>query len=255
MNPELIPIKTEMKKDRFDLYETIVESIERNGEQICDNDIIALSSKFVAMSEGSVVELNKVQPSDRAAKIAEKFKMDPRLVALILQESEYVFNGIDGFILTAKNGVLAPNAGIDRSNVPQGFVILHPRDAFNVAESLRKKFVVSMRKPVGILLTDSRLMPTRIGTIGVAVAVSGFEPVEDLRGKKDLFGNIIRVTLKAIADSIATAANLIMGESNESIPIVIVRNFNVRMSDKMFSPKDIAISHDQCIYVRGLRTK
>lgn len=252
MRTELIPIKTEMKKDRFDLFETIVQSIKQNGEWICDKDIIVISSKFVAMSQGSVVELNAVKPSEKASRIAEKFNMDPRLVELVLRESDYVFNGIEGFILAVKDGVIAPNAGIDKSNIPEGFVILHPKDAFKVAQGLLEKFI-AMDNQVGIVIADSRLMPTRIGTVGIAVAVAGFEPVEDLRGRKDLFGNTLRVTLKATADSIATAANMIMGESNESIPLVIVRNSNVRMSDKVFSWKDLAIPHDQCIYVRGLR--
>ncbi len=248
-----MPIKTEMKKNRFDLFETIVQSIERDGEQICDNDIMVISSKFVAMSQGSVVELDTVRPSEKALKMAEKFNMEPRLVELVLQQADYIFNGIEGFILAVKDGVIAPNAGIDRSNVPQGFVILHPRDAFKVAQTLREKFLVDTGKRVGIVITDSRLMPLRIGTIGIAVAVAGFEPVEDLRGKEDLFGNILKVTLKANADCIATAANMIMGESNESIPLVIVRNFNVRMSEEKFSWKDLAVIEDQCIYVRGLR--
>ncbi|MBI5133633.1 MAG: coenzyme F420-0:L-glutamate ligase, partial [Thaumarchaeota archaeon] len=115
MHTELIPIKTEMKNDKFDLFETIVQSIERNGEKICEDDIIAISSKFVAMSQGAVVELNAVKPSERAQEIAEKFNMDPRLAELVLKESDYIFNGIEGFILAVKEGVIAPNAGIDKS--------------------------------------------------------------------------------------------------------------------------------------------
>lgn len=253
MHVEFIPIETEIKKDKFDLFETIIRSVERNGEQVFDTDIIVISSKFVAISQGSVVELNTVKPSEKAVKLAKKFNMDSRFAELVIQESDYIFNGIEDFILTIKDGVLAPNAGIDKSNTPQGFVILHPRNTFNVAQTLRQKFLTNMDKQVGILITDSRLMPTRIGTIGVAVAVAGFEPVEDLRGKLDLFGNILRVTLNAKADSIATAANMLMGESNESIPIVIVRNLNIRKSDKTFNWKDLSISHDQCIFVRGLK--
>ncbi|MGH9878601.1 MAG: coenzyme F420-0:L-glutamate ligase, partial [Nitrososphaerales archaeon] len=126
-------------------------------------------------------------------------------------------------------------------------------EPFKVAEILRREFLSHAGKKVGIVITDSRLMPTRIGTIGIAIAVAGFEPVQDLRGTKDLFGNTLRVTLKATADSIATAANMIMGESSEAIPIVLVRNMDVVVSDKSFSWKDLAIPADQCIYVRGLR--
>jgi coenzyme F420-0:L-glutamate ligase len=252
MNVELIPVKVNLMKDKFDLFKTIVQHIEENKQAISDGDIIVVSSKFVSMSQGSIVALNTVKPSKKASQIAEKLSMDARLAELVLRESDFMFNGVPGFILAVKDGVIAPNAGIDRSNVQHGYAILHPREPFKVAEMLRRKFLLHQGKKVGIVITDSRLMPTRIGTIGIAIAASGFEPVQDLRGSKDLFGNTLRVTLKATADSIATAANLLMGESDESIPVVIVRNLNVAMSDRELSWNDLAISPDQCIYVRGL---
>ncbi|GBC73923.1 Coenzyme F420:L-glutamate ligase [archaeon HR04] len=95
-------------------------------------------------------------------------------------------------------------------------------------------------------------MPTRIGTSGVALAVSGFEPVKDRRGSKDLFGNVMRVTLHAIADCIASAANLVMGETDESTPVVIVRGLSVKMDQRSYDWSDLAIGYEQCIYVRGL---
>lgn len=253
MNVELIPVKVKPMSDKFDLFQTMLQNIEENKQRVSDGDIVVVSSKFVAMSQGSLVELDKIKPSKRASEIAEKLSMDARLAELVLRESDLTFSGVPGFLLAVKDGVIAPNAGIDRSNVQQGFVILHPREPFKVAEMLRREFLNHTGKKVGIVITDSRLMPTRIGTIGIAVAVAGFEPVQDLRGTKDLFGNTLRVTLKATADSVATAANMIMGESNEAIPIVLVRNLDVAMSDKTFSWKDLAIPADQCIYVRGLR--
>ena len=253
MNVELIPVKVRPMKDRFDLFQTIVQHIEENKQNVLDGDIVVLSSKFVSMSQGSLVALNKIKPSKQASQIAENLNMDARLAELVLRESDFIFNGVPGFILAVKDGVIAPNAGIDRSNVQHGYAILHPREPFRVAEMLRRKFLVYQGKKVGIVITDSRLMPTRIGTIGIAVAASGFEPVQDLRGSKDLFGNTLRVTLKATADSIATAANMLMGESDESIPVVIIRNLNVTMSDRALSWNDLAIPSEQCIYVRGLR--
>ncbi len=253
VNVELIPVKVNPMKDKFDLFKTILQNIEENKQHVSDGDIVVVSSKFVAMSQGSLVELDKIKPSKEATEIAEKLSMDARLAELVIRESDFMFSGVPGFILAVKDGVIAPNAGIDRSNVQHGYAILHPREPFKVAETLRRKFFNQAGKKVGIVITDSRLMPTRIGTIGIAVAVAGFEPVEDLRGTKDLFGNTLRVTLKATADSIATAANMIMGESNEAIPIVLVRNLDVTISDKAFSWKNLAIPHEQCIYVRGLR--
>lgn len=253
MHIELIPIKTELKKEPFDLFGTIIQSIERNGEDVREGDIIVVSSKFVAMSQGAIVELNTVHTSEEAQKLAEKFGMDPRLAELVIRESEHIFSGIEGFILVMKDGVMAPNAGIDKSNVQKGYVILYPREPFKVAQMLYNKLHEKIGRRVGVVIVDSRLMPTRMGTVGITLAVAGFEPVEDMRGRKDLFGNELRVTKKATADCIATSANMIMGESDESIPIVIVRNCKVRFNDKSFSWRDLAIPHDQCIYVKGLK--
>ncbi|MFY3740149.1 MAG: coenzyme F420-0:L-glutamate ligase [Candidatus Nitrosomirales archaeon] len=253
VNVELIPVKVNPMKDKFDLFQTILQNIEENKQHVSDGDIVAVSSKFVSMSQGSLVELDKIKPSKQASEVAEKLSMDARLAELVLRESDFMFSGVPGFILAVKDGVIAPNAGIDRSNVQHGYAILHPREPFKVAEILRREFLSHVGKKVGIVITDSRLMPTRIGTIGIAIAAAGFEPVQDLRGTKDLFGNTLRVTLKATADSIATAANMIMGESNESIPIVLVRNLEVAMSDRALDWKDLAIPSEQCIYVRGLR--
>lgn len=253
MPVELIPVKVKPMRDKFDLFRTIVEQIEKNGQKILDGDILAVSGKFISASQGAVVALDTIRPSEKAVQIAEELSMDPRLAELVIRESDFIFSGVPGFLLAVRDGVIAPNAGIDKSNVQQGYAILHPREPFKVAETLRRKMLAQLGRKVGVVITDSRLMPTRIGTIGIAIAAAGFEPVEDLRGKKDLFGNTLKVTLKATADGMATAANMIMGESDESIPIVIVRNLAVRMSERMLTWRDLAIPHDQCIYVRGLR--
>ena len=104
---------------------------------------------------------------------------------------------------------------------------------------------------MGVVIADSRLMPTRIGTTGVAIACAGFEPVEDQRGRRDLFGNILRVTFKAVADGLATMGVAVMGESDESTPAPVVRGANVVWSDKKFSWKDMAVEPSQDIYLRG----
>ena len=110
--------------------------------------------------------------------------MDAKLAEITLRESDYIFKGVPGFLLAVRNGMLAPNAGIDKSNIPPGFVVLYPRDPFRSAEILRVKFLIEYGIRIGVLITDSRLMPTRIGTVGIAIACSGFEPVEDQKDKK-----------------------------------------------------------------------
>jgi coenzyme F420-0:L-glutamate ligase len=245
----LQPIKLKTKKKIFDLFDTIISS----KWEFKDGDILVLSSKFVSMSEGSVLDLRKIRPSYKAKKISKKYQMDPLLVEVVIRECDVIFGGLPGFLLTMRNGILAPNAGIDKSNVPSNSVICLPLDAFISADNLRMEFLVKLGIKVGIVISDSRLMPTRIGTTGVAIGCSGIEPVEDQRGKKDLFGHVMKYTLKATADSLATMGTFVMGESNESVPLVLIRGTNVSFSDRKLSWQDFAINYQTDIYFRGMK--
>lgn len=246
---EALPIHSSIKRGKFDLFDSLVAS----GLKFKDDDIIVISSKFVSMSEGALLRLGEIKVSKKAQIIATRYKMDPKIAEITLRESDYILGGIPGFLLSIRDGMIAPNAGIDKSNVPPGFVILYPNDAFKTAENLRSKFLLEYRIRVGIVIADSRLMPTRIGTVGVAIACSGFEPVEDERGKKDLFGNVLRVTFRAVADGLAATGVAIMGEGSESIPSVVVRGFKVTPTDRKLSKHDMAIDPQQDIYIRGLK--
>lgn len=245
---EILPIHIPVKLGKFDLFSSLQDfKFERN-------DIVVLSSKFVSMSEGSVVDLDKIRPTKRAKRLAKIAQMDDKLAELVVRESDVIIKGVPGFLLAVRSGMIAPNAGIDKSNVPAGQAILYPRDPFKSADMLRDKFLVNGVR-VGIVIADSRLMPTRIGTTGVAIAVSGFEPVEDLRGKKDLFGNVLRVTFRAVADGLATMGVAVMGESDESTPAAVVRGASVAWTDRKLSWKDMAVDPDQDIYLRGVGGK
>jgi len=245
---EILTISIPVKKTRFNLF----DSLTRSGFRFRENDILILSSKYVSMSEGSVVNLNKIKSSKKAQNLASIYHMDPKIAELTLRESDYIYKGIPGFLLAVKDGMMAPNAGIDKSNVPSGFVILYPQEPFKSAENLRLKFLVNLGIKVGVVIADSRLMPTRIGTTGVAIAIAGFEPVEDQRGKKDLFGNVMRVTFRAVADSLASMGVAIMGETDESTPIAVIRHTKVIATNRKLSSHDIVVDPVQDIYVRGL---
>jgi coenzyme F420-0:L-glutamate ligase/coenzyme F420-1:gamma-L-glutamate ligase len=242
---EILPIHIKIQRGRFDLFESLLVFEYKH------NDIIVISSKFVSMSEGSIIKLSKVKVREKAEDLATKSHMDARLTELVLRESEYVMKGVPGFLLAIRDGMIGPNAGIDKSNVPRGYAILYPRDPFETAERLKLKFLAELGKRVGIVIADSRLIPTRIGTTGVAIAIAGFEPVEDQRGRRDLFGNILRVTFKGVADAIATMGVAVMGESDESTPAAVIRGANVIWSDREFSWKDMAVEPSQDIYLRG----
>jgi len=245
---EILPIKIPKKDEGFDLFRTIVDS----KFQFLTDDILVISSKFVSMSERSLIDLKNVKVSKRARELALKFKMDDRIAQVTLQESDYVVSGIPGFLLTINDGMIAPNAGIDKSNCPQGKIVLYPKDSFKTANELRKEFLKKHGIKIGIVISDSRLMPTRIGCTGIAIGVSGFYPVDDERGKTDLYGKKLKVTFKATADCLATIGVFMMGESNESIPLVVIRGANVRETKRSLSMKDMTVNPKIDIYLRNI---
>lgn len=246
---EILPIKLKVRRSKFDLYKSIASS----GFGFTENDVLVISSKYCAMSEGSVLALDRVKTTSKAKLICTLYQINEKLVEIILREADYVFKGVPGFLLSVKHGILAPNAGIDKSNVPLGNIVLYPDRPFETADKLRRQFLVHKDVNIRILVADSRLMPGRIGTVGVAIACSGFEPVEDLRGSRDLFGKALRVSLKAVADSLATVAVSAMGESNESSPAVVLRGVVVVPTDRKLSWRDMAVDPEIDLYLRGLR--
>jgi coenzyme F420-0:L-glutamate ligase len=246
---EIFAIRVDRKDKKFDLFASL------QGFDYRDGDVLVVSSKFVSMSEGMVVDMKKVRASKKAKTLAKKYQMDPKLAELVIRESDYLVKGVPGFALAIRNSMIAPNAGIDKSNVQKGHAILYPRDPFVSAERLRDKFRAVRGIRIGVVIADSRLMPTRIGTTGVAIACAGIEPVEDLRGKKDLFGNVLRVTLRAVADGLATMGVAVMGESDESTPAAVVRGARVQWTDRKLSWKDMAVSPEVDIYLRGIENE
>ncbi len=246
---KIVPIKVSRKQSSFDLYEDLVQS---SKEYILETgDIVVISSKYVANSEGRLLDITKTKPSSDAVTLAKKYQIDTKFAEIILRESDHRFGGVTGFVLTSSDHVLAPNAGIDKSNVKKGTIVLYPDLSYQIAENLRKKIFLNKGIHVGIILVDSRLMPARAGTTGVAIAASGFEPVQDVRGQRDLDGNPLRVTVKATADNLATIANHKMGEGSESTPIVIIKESGAKITTRKIKPDETAISSDLCVYMRG----
>jgi coenzyme F420-0:L-glutamate ligase len=245
---EIFPIKIPKKGVGFDLFKTIIDSKFAFQE----NDIIIISSKFVSMSEGALVNLKNVKVTARAKSIASKFKMSQKIAQIAMQQADEIVSGIPGFLLTIKDGMIAPNSGIDKSNCPAGKIILYPNDSFKSADILRKKIFEKIGLKVGIVISDSRLMPTRVGCTGIAIGVSGFEPVNDERGKRDLFGRKLKVTFQATADCLATMGVFVMGESNESIPIVAIRGAKFTRTERKLTMNDMTVSPKVDIYLRSM---
>ena len=254
MTLQVTAITTDRQEGAFDLFEKIDESLVKNKVNLETGDILVISSKYISNSQGRIIDLNSVITYENGKEISSKFQMNPKIAEVVSRESDKIFGGIPGFVITTIDDIMAPNAGIDKSNVKNGKIILYPNDSYKVAEELRRKIFLKYFVHVGIIIVDSRLMPARVGTTGVAIACAGIEPVNDMRAQKDLDDNPLKVTLQAVVDNLATIGNHKMGEGSESKPIAIIRNSGAKLTDRKINPNEVAISHDQCVYVRGLNS-
>jgi len=253
MSLTVLPIKVAKKENEFDLFDIVIESFEKNQFSINEGDVIVISSKFISNAQGRLLELDSVKTSNESLLVSKKFRIKPQFAEVIIRESDKIFGGISGFVISSTDNLLAPNAGIDKSNTKKGKVILYPFNPYLVAEQLRRKFFLKFLVHVGIIIVDSRLMPSRVGTTGVAIACSGIEPVLDMRSQKDLDGNPLKVTFQAVVDNLASIANHKMGEGSESIPIAVVRDSGAKLTDRKINQNEVAVSYEQCVYVRGLK--
>lgn len=209
-----------------DLAGLVISALRAAGESPGEGDAVALAQKIVSKAEGRIVRLDTVAPTARAQDIAARANKDPRVVELILRESKAVIRVSPGVIITEHNtGVILANAGIDRSNLPDSddSALLLPLDpdasAASLRSSLRKAFGVNL----GVLITDSIGRPWRLGTVGTAIGTAGVLALDDLRGQADLYGRELQVSEVAVADSLAAAAVLMMGEAAEGTPLVLIR--------------------------------
>jgi len=255
MQLTVIPLKAKRQNGNFILFDEISKTLSENSITLQNGDVIVISSKYVARSQGRILDTKSVIDSENANQISKKFKMKPKFAEIVLRESDKVFGGVSGFIITSSDNVLAPNAGIDKSNSDGTKLILYPENPYDVAENLKRKIFFEYLTHVGIIIVDSRLMPARVGTVGVAIACSGLEPVKDLRGELDLDGNPLKVTFQATADNLASIANHKMGEGSESQPIAIIRNSQCELTNRRISQNEMTVSHEQCVYVRGFTNK
>ena len=252
MTLTVLSILSERKTEQFDVLDALLESLQKNSENIQEGDVIVISTKYISNSQGRIIDLEKIKASEYGLKIAEEYQLKPGMAEIIIRESDKIFGGIGGFVITSADNIMAPNAGIDKSNAKKGKAILYPTDPYLIAEQIRRKVFLKLLIHVGVILVDSRLMPARIGTSGVAISCAGIEPVLDMRSKKDLDGNPLKVTFQAVVDNLATIANHKMGEGAESRPFAIVRDSGAKLTDRKINSSEMAIAPEQCVYVRGL---
>lgn len=237
MTIEIIPIHL---KREIEIGEKLVDLLLKTKFQ--DGDILVVTQKIISKQEGRIVDLSTVIPSILAQGIGSEYKKDPQLLEVILSESKRIVRMENGIIIVeTKNGFICANAGVDESNVPNGFVTLLPLDPDKSAQNLREEILKKSGKSIAVLISDTFGRPFRLGQTDCAIGVSGIDSILSYVGKKDTFGKLLRVTEMAIADEICSASELVMGKTT-GCPAAIIRNYKFTPSNdsakSLIRPKD-----------------
>jgi coenzyme F420-0:L-glutamate ligase/coenzyme F420-1:gamma-L-glutamate ligase len=218
-----IPIEKEITADD-DLSKLIL-----NSGDILDGDVLVIAQKIISKQEGRMIELSTVSPSLLAQGISSQYNKDPALVELILSESKRIVRLKNGLIIVETNGgFICANAGIDESNVMDGFATLLPINSDKSAEIIRTSILNKTGKNVAVIISDTFGRPFRMGQTNCAIGISGLNPILDYAGTLDSFKRILRITAIAIADELSSAAELVMGKTKKC-PVVIVRNYSFKV--------------------------
>lgn len=216
-----------------DLGGLTAEALARGGLELRSDDVLVFAQKVISKAEGRRIDLADVVPSAGAISLAQIVEKDPRLVELILRESRRIVRSAkDVLIVEHRLGLVMANAGIDQSNIAEPasgeFALLLPEDPDASAARLRDRLRALTGCESGIIISDSFGRPWRVGTVGVAIGCAGIAATLDLRGQLDLYGRTLRVTVVGHADEIAAAASVLMGQSSEGRPVVLVRGLSPR---------------------------
>jgi coenzyme F420-0:L-glutamate ligase/coenzyme F420-1:gamma-L-glutamate ligase len=211
----------------------VCNAAKKQNTPIQERDVIVITHVAVSKAEGNVVNLDEVAPSERAKEIARQTSKEPELVEVILRETkEIVRIGPNSIITETKNGIVCANAGVDRSNIEgERNVVLLPKNPEVSAQNIRKEIKKLTGCDVAVIVSDTHGRPFRMGEINVAIGVAGIKPIRDRRGEKDLFGYVLRVKQTAVADELASAAELVIGQANEGIPVAIIRGYKHQQTE------------------------
>lgn len=223
---KVIPIKTKIFKENSNLIDFITSCVKK----IKEDSILVVTSKIVSLSEGRVVSVKNNKEKEELIKKESRFAM----------KTKYVW-------LTIKDDMVLASAGIDESNA-DGKIVLLPKDSFKSANDIRKELLKYYKiKNLGIIITDSRLLPLRAGVVGIALGYAGFKGVREYRGSSDLFGRILKYSRTDVADSLATSAVFLMGEGNERQPLAMITESGVSFVEKI-NKNELKINIKEDVY-------
>ncbi|MDB9813304.1 coenzyme F420-0:L-glutamate ligase [Gammaproteobacteria bacterium] len=233
-----------------DLAELIISQLTHQNISLEDGDILTIAQKVVSKSENRYLDISTLIPTKEAISLSNKIDKDPQFVQAILNESKQVVRHRMGVLIVEhKLGFIHANAGIDRSNIDQSLnqVLLLPKNPDLSAKKLCSTISNHFSKKIALIITDTMGRPFRNGIVGFSIGSSNIESVVDERGKQDIYGNILKVTQIAVADELAGAASLLMGQADQKKPIVLIRGYKFNVSTSS-NGKDLIRSEEEDLF-------
>jgi len=222
MTIEVIPLPINRE---IDIDDNLVSLVASSKQKLQDGDILVLSQKIISKQEGRIINLSTVIPSILALGIGSEYDKDPKLVEVILSESKRIVRMENGIIIVeTNNGFICANAGVDESNVVEGYVTLLPLDPDKSARIIQNEIFKKTGKKIAVLISDTFGRPFRMGQTDCAIGVAGMDSIIDYQGRKDTYGRLLKVTAIAVADELCSASELVKGKLNSS-PAAIIRNY------------------------------
>jgi coenzyme F420-0:L-glutamate ligase/coenzyme F420-1:gamma-L-glutamate ligase len=234
-----------------DLCRIIYDAAVREHSEFQHDDVIVISQKIISKAEGQLVDVSTIKPTSRARNIARETRKSPQLVTLILQDSERILRAEEGMLVVKrKDGFICLNAGVDKSNVKGENVYARlPKDSDLSAQKLRIELERLSGKKLAVIIADTYSRPSRVGQVEFAIGISGMEPIIDYRGSKDLFGRKLKFKYVAVADEVAAAAELVMGQGTERVPVAIIRGLGrVRPTEETNLSRKLILGRQKDIF-------
>jgi coenzyme F420-0:L-glutamate ligase/coenzyme F420-1:gamma-L-glutamate ligase len=229
----IIPVRISADIRPHDELDAII--LEAAGHEIQDGDVLVVAHKIVSKAEGRIVSLADVKPSKKAIRMAREHGKDPRIMELILKESVKILRAKNGIIVSeTKHGLVCANAGVDQSNVKGDSAVLLPVDPDRSASRIKDAVKKKAGRDIAVIITDTFGRPFREGQTNVAIGLAGLNPIKSYIGSRDMYGRKLRVSEIAIADEIASAAELVMGKA-KGVPVAIVRGYEFEKAAKSYA--------------------
>jgi coenzyme F420-0:L-glutamate ligase/coenzyme F420-1:gamma-L-glutamate ligase len=224
----------------------LAEALQQSGIRVAEWDVVVIAQKIVSKAEGRIARLDSIEPSEKAKRWADEHHKDARLVELVLQQARRVIRMERGvLIVETHHGFVCANAGVDASNAPPGTATLLPEDPDRTARELAAQFSTTFGIPIAVIISDTFGRPWREGLTNVAIGVAGIAPLMDYRGQRDSSNRPLQATVIALADELASAAELVMGKLN-GVPAAIVQGFQYRSREG--SGRDLLRAPDQDLF-------